>query len=267
MFKKTGNMQDVCKKELEVILKKEAELHKLADKDIPTWKTAIIENIPDKIYDGLQVAFAKAFAYIFENGLSVIDKTYNKEELIKNYQIQDYAIHTKPTSKELRKIRHNVEKNNILNSAITTAEGAALGALGIGMPDIVIFIGVLLRGIYESSLQYGYDYDSPRERMFILKMIEVSLAKKNDWARLNAGVDKLIANNRNPYDYEIKAQIQKTSDMLAMDMLLMKFIQGLPIIGIIGGLSNPIYYNKVMKYVQLKYYKRYIYNLCETTKK
>ena len=41
-------------------------------------------------------------------------------------------------------------------------------------------------------------------------------------------------------------------------MLVLKFIQGLPIVGIVGGAFNPVYYNKIMKYVRIKYYKRYL---------
>jgi hypothetical protein len=41
-------------------------------------------------------------------------------------------------------------------------------------------------------------------------------------------------------------------------MLLLKFIQGLPVVGIVGGAANPVYYSKIMKYVQLKYRKRYL---------
>ena len=37
-------------------------------------------------------------------------------------------------------------------------------------------------------------------------------------------------------------------------MLLLKFIQGLPVAGTLGGSVNPIYYGKVMNYVQLKFY-------------
>ena len=44
----------------------------------------------------------------------------------------------------------------------------------------------------------------------------------------------------------------------AVDMLLLKFIQGLPVVGVIGGAANPVYYSKVMKYVQMKYRKRYL---------
>ena len=41
-------------------------------------------------------------------------------------------------------------------------------------------------------------------------------------------------------------------------MLLAKFIQGLPVVGIIGGLMNPVYYRKILSYVRLKYRKRYL---------
>ena len=43
-----------------------------------------------------------------------------------------------------------------------------------------------------------------------------------------------------------------------MDMLLLKFIQGLPVVGIVGGAANPVYYKKIMDYVELKYKKRYL---------
>jgi len=53
-------------------------------------------------------------------------------------------------------------------------------------------------------------------------------------------------------------QIRETASVFAMDMLILKFIQGLPVVGIFGGVANPIYYNRVLKYVQLKYRKRYL---------
>ena len=44
----------------------------------------------------------------------------------------------------------------------------------------------------------------------------------------------------------------------ALDMLVLKFIQGLPVVGVLGGAANPVYYRKIMRYVQLKYKKRYL---------
>ena len=53
-------------------------------------------------------------------------------------------------------------------------------------------------------------------------------------------------------------QIRETASVFAMDMLILKFIQGLPVVGILGGVANPIYYKRVLNYVQLKYRKRYL---------
>jgi hypothetical protein len=53
-------------------------------------------------------------------------------------------------------------------------------------------------------------------------------------------------------------QLRKTASAFAVDMLLLKFIQGMPVVGFLGGAANPVYYNKVMKYVQIKYQKRYL---------
>ena len=57
---------------------------------------------------------------------------------------------------------------------------------------------------------------------------------------------------------DFNRQMKETASAFAVDMLLLKFIQGLPVVGIIGGAANPVYYSKVMKYVQLKYRKRYL---------
>ncbi len=260
-------MKNACDKELTVILKQEAAFQTQSEKIPPPWKSVLAEKVPAKVTSGLQTAFSKSFAVIFEKGTSVIDKTYNKDELTQNHQLQDYAVHLKGSRRELKRMRSMAAKSNFVNALITTAEGTALGALGIGMPDIVVFIGLLLKGAYESALQYGYDYNDPKERLLILKMMEVALAKKEDWVCANAEVDRLLTADYIPAEEDIKAQIKRTADMFAMDMLVLKFVQGLPVVGIIGGLANPVYYNKIMKYVQLKYYKRYILNLSRTFRK
>ena len=48
------------------------------------------------------------------------------------------------------------------------------------------------------------------------------------------------------YQTELKQQLKNTGTAFAMDMLAAKFIQGLPVVGIVGGLSNPIYYKRIL---------------------
>ena len=39
-----------------------------------------------------------------------------------------------------------------------------------GMPEIVMFLGTLLKGVCETALNYGFDHESRQEQMFILEM-------------------------------------------------------------------------------------------------
>jgi len=127
------------------------------------------------------------------------------------------------------------------------------------MPDIVLFISTLLKGIYETALNYGFEYESRQEQILILKMMETAMSSGEVWAVKNAEVDEMLElETIDIMDDIFDAQMKATSSAFAVDMLLLKFIQGLPVVGIIGGAANPVYYHKVMKYVQLKYRKRYL---------
>lgn len=250
------------RKELQKIEREEQKLVEYAEKHktAPVWKTELEKKIPQKVLSGLQKAFFKAFCIIFEKGTAIIEKTYDKDAAVKEFLINDYAVDVKGSRKEIAKIRSGAFGSNMLNTAVTTIEGVGLGALGIGLPDLVIWIGVLLRGIYETALNYGFDYDKAEEKIFILKMIETSMAFGEEWIILNSENDtymSCIANGISNED-ELRQQIEKTANALAIQMLGIKFIQGLPVVGILGGAANPIYYQKIMKYVQLKYRKRYL---------
>lgn len=164
-------------------------------------------------------------------------------------------------------MRKAAGQSDLLNMAITTAEGIGLGALGIGMPDVVLFLTNLLKGIYETALNYGFDYESRTEQYIILCMMETALRTGEDRSAGNCRVEELIVNGiaeRSQTDFD--TQIKATASALAMDMLILKFIQGIPVVGILGGAANPVYYHKVMQYVKLKFRKRYLLGLSSQTK-
>ena len=86
-------------------------------------------------------------------------------------------------------MKQNANRSNRTNVALTTIEGVALGTLGIGLPDIIVFVGMLLKGIYQTALNYGFDYDSLDEQNFILCMIEAALTE-HDFMGLSRKVCK-----------------------------------------------------------------------------
>lgn len=248
-------------KELQRIERAEERLRRRNEKKTgPLWKEQLERRIPDKVMAGLQKAFSKAFYLIFEKGSAVIEKTYDRDSLSKDFQIRDYAMSIKGGRKEIRQIRRDAFGSNAVNTAITTVEGISLGVLGIGLPDIVAWVGILLRGIYETAIQYGIDYDRPGERLFILKMIEAAMLTGENWINADRELDEGIRRGEYPaYSQEtMKDQLERTANAFATEMLVTKFIQGIPVVGVLGGAANPVYYQKIMQYVQLKYRKRYL---------
>ena len=268
MFLKDENSGRITayQKEWKYITKQEERLEKAAMRQstvgpsVLVWKEKLEQKIPVKIYDNLRAAFCKAFSVVFEQGTGIIEKTIRKDQLEKDYEIQNYAIGIKGTRKELKQLRKKAGASGVRDMAVTAAEGIGLGVLGIGLPDIVVFTGFILRGIYETALQYGFTYDATEEKLLILKMMETSLSRGEEWVRVNAEVDRILAKewHGDHAEDDVTQQIRRTADVFALDMLLAKFIQGLPLIGIVGGAGTPVYYGKVIRYAQLKYHKRYL---------
>ncbi len=253
----------LLEKEILSLEKREAKMAAAAGKATsPAWKTGLENRIPVKVYQGLESTFVKGFSLVFMQGKALIERTYDREDIQQNHNIRNYAIRVKGGRKEIRQMRKGASHSSLLNLTVTTAEGIALGALGIGMPDIVLFLSTLLKGIYEVALNYGFTYDAKQEQYFILKMMEASLSTGEAWHQLNDEINCLMSDSPEITEEDFQQQLHKTASAFAMDMLLLKFIQGLPIVGIVGGAANPFYYNKVMRYVQLKYNKRYLLQLC-----
>lgn len=250
-------------KELQKIEKTEERMRRQAEeKKEVLWKAKLEEKIPNKVMGGLKEAFSKALYLIFEKGNVIIENTYNRDYIEKEFQIKDFALDLKGGRKEIRKLKRDAACGNAINTLITTVEGVGLGAFGIGLPDIIIWVGFLLRGIYETALKYGFDYETPEEKVFILEMLEAAMLTGEEWKIVNESVDSYMERNVHTVstDEDIKRHIEKTANALATDMLIMKFIQGIPVVGMVGGATNPMYYHKIMSYVQLKYRKRYLLN-------
>lgn len=260
MDKEQKKREKALQKELRSVEKQEQKLQKAFVKaKQPGWKAAVGDKIPQKVFTGLESAFSKGFSLVFNQGRSLIEKSYNKENLKNNHSIRDYAVQLKGSRKELKAVHKSARRSDGLNMVVTTAEGLALGALGIGLPDIVLFISTLLKGVYESALNYGFEYDTPEEQYMILNMMSASLITGQERLEWDEMVDGMIAEPPRDVPREIlEEQIRETASVFAMDMLILKFIQGFPVVGILGGIANPIYYNRVLRYVQLKYRKRYL---------
>ena len=250
------------RKELEAVVREEEKLMTKAEKRLPpAWKEKLEKMVPPKVYEGLETAFCKAFSLVFREGSLIVEKSMKKEDLEADHKVQDYAFQLTGRRKDLKKLQKMAKQSDLINLSVTTVEGVGLGLLGIGLPDIVLFLATLLRGIYEMVLSYGFTYDSTFEKYVILKIMENALTMGENWGEKNAEIDSLVYHGEKEIsEEEFEAQLERTASAFAVDMLLLKFIQGFPLAGLAGGVANPVYYRKVMKYAEIKYRKRYLFS-------
>lgn len=218
------------------------------------------ERVPDKLREKLDLAFYKGFHLVFEKGTGIIEKTYSKEKKAEAHQVDSHALKRSESRKNLRAFSRRSRLANTRNLAISLGEGIATGLPGIGLPDIPLFIGMILKSIYEIALSYGFSYDTDGERIFILRLIRTSLLKGPELETENDAVNRLIQGGipGGCARDELSDAIRSASDTLSQELIYLKFLQGIPIAGVIGGLSDAVYLKKITAYASLKYYRRFL---------
>lgn len=233
-------------------------LQKGAAKQDTVLSQLLADKVPAKLQGTLDATFAKAFETIFEKGTGIIEKTYKKDHLEYQYEVNAYAADLKENKKNLRKFGKQASSANTKNLLLTSVEGIGMGAFGVGLPDIPVFVGVVLKSVYEVALSYGYQYDTPEEKYFILKIIETALSHGSSLMEGNARLNHYIENPSLPEKYDFTAQITNTSATMSKELLYLKFLQGIPLVGAVGGAYNTVYLQQILKYAKLKYQRRFL---------
>ncbi|MEG2896147.1 MAG: EcsC family protein [Niameybacter sp.] len=252
-------LQKITQQEAKLLEKKEFKFIK--DKVAPI-QEKIGRKIPPKLQQTLEKAFETGFKVVFEKGVGLIEKTYKKEEKALDFDVNHYAVLKQTNHKNIKKLDKGASKTILGNQLISTIEGSVLGALGIGIPDIPILIGMILKSIYEISLSYGFDYTTDKERLYILYLICAGVTKEDIQEDYNRKLDRIaIRKGEEALSASLEVAIKETSNRLAEAMLMAKFIQGLPLVGIVGGVSNFNMMKEITQMARIKYKKRYLEGL------
>ncbi len=212
--------------------------------------------VPEKLQNTLDIAFYKAFQMVFLKGTGMIEKTYQKDKREFTYKMNAYAVELKKSGKTMNAFNKHAQSANLKNLMVSGVEGIGTGLLGIGIPDIPLFAALILKSIYEIALSYGYSYESKEEQVFILKLIYTSLDHGDDLYRGNDTIDRWIEDGLRQTEKE--KLLKLTAYRLSEEMLYMKFIQGIPIVGVVGGISDSVYLKRITDYAQLKYKRRFL---------
>ena len=217
------------------------------------------EKIPPKLQSTLDIAFAKAFSLIFEKGTGIIEKTYNREKMDQDYQVRQYTAEVKQNAKSFRAFSKKAKNTGTKNLLLSSVTGIGMGVLGVGLPDIPIFTGMILKNIYETAIQYGYEYESCEEKYFILLLIQGAVSYGDTLVEIDRKLNEFISNEILPEDYSEEKQIEQTAGALSKELLYMKFLQGIPVVGAVGGAYDAIYMKQIAEYSAMKYRYRYLY--------
>ncbi len=246
-------------RELEALEKRERRFmeQRRAQKE-GTLNRLLADKVPDKLQNTLDTAFNKAFALMFEKGVGLIEKTYNREALRREYDVSIYADSLHSTRKTLRKFSKKAGKTGAKNLTLSGVSGVGLGILGIGLPDIPVFTGMILKCIYETALNYGFEYSSESEKYFVLLLIEGAVSYGGNLEEVDGKIEKFIAKGMPSEGYSLYGQMAKTSGALSKELLYMKFLQGIPIVGVVGGAYDAVYMRRISQYARLKYQKRFL---------
>ncbi|MBQ6787246.1 MAG: EcsC family protein [Lachnospiraceae bacterium] len=226
--------------------KKDSRLNQLLEK-----------KVPENLQKTLDTAFSKAFYLIFEKGTGIIEKTYKKEELEKTYQINEFAAQVRNNRKSLKTFSQKASGAGNLNMLISGISGIGLGVLGIGIPDIVLFTGLMLKSIYEIALNYGFDYEKEEEKQFILLLIRGAISYGDELHEVNDELNYFMETGHFTRNRMLNDSINEAAGGLSKELLYMKFLQGIPVVGAAGGAYDVIYMKQVVKYAELKYRRRF----------
>lgn len=275
--------EKVLEKEWKLFLKREDKILKRYGKAKQSFIDQKLKTVvPPGLRETMEAAFYKAFQVVLQNGTGIIEKTYSKEKLETDYKIREYRHQLHATRKNLKAGPKTAGMQTAVNVAGAGIEGAAFGFLGIGLPDIPLFLGVIFRSLYTLCLNYGIDYKEPGEQDLLLGILTQSLYRGEDFLVQDAAINKrLYEAASGEISGEVSGEtggeistgetgaqhrertvgdetIREAASSLSGELLYLKFLQGMPIVGVIGGIYDGIYLKRITDYATVKLERRYL---------
>lgn len=247
--------------EKEIARLKRAEnrfLKRNKDKEPSKLDKLLAEKVPDKLESTLDAAFSKAFYLIFSKGSAIISRSFSTDRLLLEFEMDLFNLEESGKRRDIRKFKKRAITTGTTHTMLSTVTGIALGAVGAWIPDIVVFITLLLRNMYQISMRYGYAYDTDEEKKFILRVIAAAVKDGPDLIQADNEINRLIRAGLFTDNCSIDLRINEAATALGHALLLMKFLQNIPVVGIVGGASDFVYMEKISDYAVLKYQRRFL---------
>lgn len=261
----------MIKKEIEKTIRQEQKIlsknnHAFIEEKYKELANKLNDKLPFDAKEKFIEAFRKGFVSVFQKGGKYIEKTYNVEKMKKEYQNNIARFNIDDTKQRLRAVEKKAKMKALLNTSISTIEGAAVGFMGLGtaLADVPIFIGVIIKHLNETAVHYGFDYKLEEEKIFMLNVIAMSVSTLDQKEMYSKAADKIgygIDINF-PEEQSLEEAIQETSEVIAEFITTSKLLQSIPVAGsVLGGLNNYKFMNHISSVANIKYKKRYLYKM------
>lgn len=267
----TQRERRIIEKQLDKTIRGEERFLKQASGKQDVLYDAITGKVPRKAVQTLEKAFAKGFGFVFSHGSQAAEKSGAILKRRSVFQENRDNLSKEVTARRLRRVFRGSTQDIWLGCGLSAAEGAVLGVFGIGLPDIPVILSLLLRTVYQVASDYGFSCTDEAERVLVLHIICMALAKGEESRAYSAAADRaaIAADTGAPFDASYASNgcsaglRQQAAAVLAQAMLVQKFVQGVPLAGAAAGLANGAIVRAVGQVARFKYKKRFLRNMLQ----
>jgi len=214
--------------------------------------------VPEKLLDTLHKAFEKAFALMFEKGSGLILRASGRPRRRQERQVREYALTLRENRKNLRAFSKAADHAGRSNVLLSGAAGVGMGLFGVALPDIPLFTAMLLKSMYETAESFGFPCEDEEERIYLLRVMEAALSEGEVLLCRNRELDLYAQQGIWTHRPTLAEQTRATARQLSAAVLYGKALQGIPVVGAIGGAGDAVCLSRVQRYAAIKYRKRFL---------
>ena len=172
--------------------------------------------------------------------------------------IREYLADQRESRRNLRAFRKAAAASGRGNVALSGAAGVGMGLLGVALPDIPLFTGLLLKSIYETAETFGFPCEGEPEKILALRLIETALSSGDALREKDRLIDEFFQTGRWPDRPVLAEQVRAAARRLSETVVYGKFLQNIPVAGAAGGAKDAVCLRRVQQYAAIKYEKRFL---------
>lgn len=239
------------KRQLKKLAKKEQRLIHKKPMSAPL-QAKVKEKIPPKALLTLESAFEKSFVLVFRKGNHWIEKVSKLEDKQLIGKVLEEEFQKQESKASLKAMDQRVRSSKLHHVSFTWLKSSVLGLLGIGIPDIPVYLASVLSGIYSVGASYGINIQQEQEKAYILIMLCALLQEDENKPYWKETLDQFSYAN----SYDMTMLMKEASHALAYQELQAKFLQGIPLVGVAGSMMSSALQAKILAFAQVSYRKR-----------